>query len=271
MSFICDIFSYGFAVRALTAGLLVALCASLLGVNMVLKQFSMLGDGLSHVAFGASAVALAVGAAPLRVAIPVVIAAAFLLLGISGKTKIKGDAATAMVSSGALAVGVIVASITTGMNTDINNYMFGSILSVGKEELWTAAALAVTVLAVYLMFYRKIFACAFDERFSAACGVKVRLYNGITAVLTAVTVVIGMRMMGALLISSIMTLPALSAMRICKRYGSTVIVSAIVSLISFTAGLLLSFMFDMPAGASVVVVQMAVFFIFALSSKISKR
>lgn len=271
MSFISEIFSYGFAVRAIIAGLLVSLCASLLGVNMVLKRFSMLGDGLSHVAFGAAAVALAVGAAPLKLAIPIVIAAAFLLLGTSGKTKIQGDAAIALVSSGSLAIGVIVATMTTGMNTDINNYMFGSILAVGKGELWAAACLAVAVLAIYLLFYRRIFACAFDERFSAACGVKVKLYNGITAVLTAVTVVIGMRMMGALLISSIMTFPALSAMRACKRYGSTVITSAAVAMLSFAVGIMLSFAFDMPAGASVVVVQLLMFLILSLLPKLLRR
>lgn len=271
MNFIAEIFSYNFAVRALAAGLLISLCASVLGVNMVLKRFSMLGDGLSHVAFGAAAVALAVGAAPLKIAIPVVIAAAFLLLRISSSTKIRGDAAIAMVSSGALAIGVIVASLTTGMNTDINNYMFGSILAISRSDVWIAVAVAAAVLAVYTLLYGRIFACAFDERFAEAVGVKVKLYNSILAVLTSVTVVIGMRIMGALLISSIMTFPALSAMRVCKRYRTTVIVSAVISELSFIAGLLLSFAFDMPGGASIVVVELAVFLSFALAGRLAGK
>ena len=271
MNLISEIFSYNFALRALAVGLLVSLCASVLGVNMVLKRFSMLGDGLSHVAFGAAAVALAVGAAPLKIAIPVVIAAAFLLMRISGNAKIRGDAAIAMVSSGALAIGVIVATLTTGMNTDINNYMFGSILAVSRSDLRISAVLALIVAAVYLLFYGKIFACAFDERFAAACGVRVKLFNGISAILTAVTVVIGMRMMGALLISSIMTFPALSAMRICKHYNTTVMVSAAVSLVSFIIGLLLSFGLDMPTGASVVTVELSVFLLFSLIEKLRSK
>lgn len=271
MNLISEMFSYNFAVRALAAGLLISLCASVLGVNMVLKRFSMLGDGLSHVAFGAAAVALAAGSAPLKIAIPVVIIAAFLLLRISSSTKIRGDAAIAMVSSGALAIGVIVATLTTGMNTDINNYMFGSILAISKSDVWTAAIVAACVLAVYILFYNKIFACAFDERFAEAVGVNVRLYNSILAVLTAVTVVIGMRIMGALLISSIMTFPALSAMRVCKRYRTTVAVSAAISELSFVIGLLLSFAFDMPGGASIVVVELTAFLLFAVIGKLTHK
>lgn len=271
MSFITEIFSYSFAVRALVVGILVSLCASVLGVNLVLKRFSMLGDGLSHVAFGSAAVALAVGAAPLQVAIPVVVAAAFLLLRISENGKVKGDAAIAMVSSSALAIGVIVATMTTGMNTDINNYMFGSILAMSKQDVYISAAVAITVLVMYLLFYNKIFVCTFDEKFAAATGVKVKLYNSLIAVLTAVTVVIGMRMMGALLISSIITFPALSAMRVCKRYSRVIIMSMVVATISFVSGIMLSFGFDMPAGAAVVVVNLVVFLVFSAASRLKKQ
>lgn len=271
MSFFSEIFSYSFAVRALAVGVLVSVCASVLGVNLVLKRFSMLGDGLSHVAFGAAAIALAAGVAPLKIAIPVVVAAAFFLLRISESGKVRGDAAIAMVSSGALAVGVIIATMTTGMNTDINNYMFGSILAMSRGDLWLSVTVAAAVLLLYLLFYNKIFACTFDERFAAATGVRVQLYNSLLAVLTAVTVVIGMRMMGALLISSIITFPALSAMRVCKRYGRVILTSAAVSVFSFVTGLLLSFGYDMPTGASVVVVNLAVFLIFAAIGRIKSR
>lgn len=268
MSMITEILSYPFAVRALIVGVLVSLCAALLGVSLVLKRFSMLGDGLSHVAFGSAAIALAAGIAPLKVAIPVVIIAAFFLLRISESGKIRGDAAIAMVSSSALAVGVIVATLTTGMNTDINNYMFGSVLAMSREDVWLSVAVAVVVLVMYLLFYNKIFACTFDESFAAAAGVRVKLYSSLLAVLTAVTVVIGMRMMGALLISSIITFPALSSMRVCRRYGTTVICSAIISCLCFVTGLFLSFFYDMPAGASVVVANLAVFLLFSAFSRI---
>ncbi len=270
MDFIVEILSYPFARRALIVGLLLSVSAALLGVNLVLKRFSMLGDGLSHVSFGAAAVGLACGVAPLQFSIPIVIVAAFLLLRLKQNSKINGDAATAIVSSSALAVGITVASLTTGMNTDISNYMFGSILALGKSEVIIATVCGVLIIGAYILFYQKIFTTAFDEVFAAVTGVKVRWYNSITAILTAVTVVIGMRVMGALLISSIITFPALSSMRICKHYKCTVIAAAVVSVISFLLGLLLSFMFDIPAGAAVVLTNLAVFLILSLVGKVKQ-
>ena len=223
MEFIVQILSYPFARRALIAGLLLSVSAALLGVNLVLKRFSMLGDGLSHVSFGAAAVGLAAGVAPLQFSIPIVIVAAFLLLRLKQNSKINGDAATAIVSSSALALGITVATLTTGMNTDISNYMFGSILALGKSEVIIATVCSALIISIYVLFYQKIFTTAFDEDFAAVTGVRVKWYNSINAILTAVTVVIGMRVMGALLISSIITFPALSSMRVCKHYKCTVI------------------------------------------------
>lgn len=270
MDFIVEILSYPFARRALIVGLLLSVSAALLGVNLVLKRFSMLGDGLSHVSFGAAAVGLACGVAPLQFSIPIVIVAAFLLLRLKQNSKINGDAATAIVSSSALAVGITVASLTTGMNTDISNYMFGSILALGKSEVTIAAVCGVLIIVSYILFYQKIFTTAFDEDFAAVTGVKVKWYNSITAILTAVTVVIGMRVMGALLISSIITFPALSSMRICKHYKCTVIAAAVVSVISFLLGLLLSFAFDIPAGAAVVLTNLAAFLILSLVGRVKQ-
>lgn len=269
MSFITEIFSYPFAVRAVVAGLLISLCAALLGVNLVLRRFSMLGDGLSHVSFGSAAVALAVGVAPLKISIPVVIIAAFFLLRLNGK--MRGDAATAIVSSSALAVGIVVATLTTGMNTDISNYMFGSILALSKGDVYISVIVAVTVLLCYIIFYQKIFTVSFDDGFAYATGVKVGFYNSLTAILTAVVVVIGMRIMGALLISSIITFPALSSMRICKRYKSVVICSAFVSVVTFIVGIILSFLYDVPTGAGIVLINLAVFLIFSFVGKISTK
>ncbi len=270
MSVLSHIFSYGFAVRALVVGVLVSVCAALLGINMVLKRCSMLGDGLSHVAFGAAALGLALGVTPLKIAIPVVIAAAFLLLWVSEHGAVRGDAAIAMVSSGALAFGIIVASLTTGLNTDINNYMFGSILAMSREDLWLSLGIAAVVLAIYIVFYHKIFACSFDEKFAAATGVRVKVYHALISILTAVTTVIGMRLMGALLISAVMTFPALSAMRICKRYRTTVLCTAAISAAAFVSGLLLSFGFDMPVGATVVAVNSVIYLVLALIRKIKR-
>lgn len=270
MDFLIQILSYPFAKRALVAGLLLSVSAALLGVNLVLKRFSMLGDGLSHVSFGAAAIGLACGVAPLRFSIPIVIIAAFLLLRLKQNSKINGDAATAIVSSSALAVGITVATLTTGMNTDISNYMFGSILALGKEETLIAVISGIIIILIYLLFYNKIFAVAFDEDFSSVTGVRVKLYNTVNAILTALTVVIGMRIMGALLISSIITFPALSSMRVCKHYKCTVIMAAAVSAFSFLTGLLISFAFDIPTGAAVVLTNLAVFLILSVAGKIKK-
>ena len=270
MEFICEIFSYPFARRAIIAGLLLSISAALLGVNLVLKRFSMLGDGLSHVSFGAAAVGLACGVAPLQFSIPIVIVAAFLLLRLKQNSKINGDAATAIVSSSALAVGITVASLTTGMNTDITNYMFGSILALGKHEVVIASICSIAIICMYVLFYQKIFTVTFDEDFADVIGVKSKWYSSIIAILTALTVVVGMRIMGALLISSIITFPALSSMRICKHYKCTVIVAAVVSIISFLTGILLSFAFDIPAGAAVVLTNLSVFLILSFVGRIKK-
>lgn len=270
MNFLLEILSYPFARRAIIVGLLLSVSAALLGVNLVLKRFSMLGDGLSHVSFGAAAVGLASGVAPLQFSIPIVIIAAFLLLRIKQNGKINGDAATAIVSSSALAVGITVATLTTGMNTDISNYMFGSILALGSSEVIIAVASGILIIAVYVLFYQKIFTVTFDEDFAAVTGVRVKWYNSINAILTALTVVIGMRIMGALLISSIITFPALSSMRICKHYKCTVVAAAIISVLSFLLGILMSFAFDIPTGATVVLTNLLAFLLLSLVGKVKQ-
>ncbi len=270
MEFLTQILSYPFARRAVIAGILLSASAALLGVNLVLKRFSMLGDGLSHVSFGAAAIGLAAGVAPLQFSIPIVIIAAFLLLQLRKSSKINGDAAIAIVSSSALAVGITVATLTTGMNTDITGYMFGSILALTRGDVLITAVCGILIIAIYILFYQKIFAISFDEDFSAVTGVNYKVYNSIIAILTAVTVVIGMRIMGALLISSIITFPALSSMRICKHYKCTIIAAAVISVISFLLGLGLSFLFDLPAGAAVVLCNLAVFLILSVVGKIKK-
>ncbi len=260
--------SLGFMQRALIVGVLVSICASLLGVSLVLKRYAMIGDGLSHVGFGALAVATALGWAPMAVTIPVVVAAAFLLLQLSEGNKIKGDAAIAMISTGSLALGVMVVSLSTGMTTDVNNYLFGSILTMRQEDVWLSVALAVLVLGLFLLFYRKIFAITFDETFARAIGEQARLYQGLLALLTAITIVLGMRMMGALLISSLIIFPALSAMRICKSFRSVCLCAVAISLVCFIAGMLCSYLLNTPSGASVVAANILAFVCMTLAGRI---
>ena len=268
---VIEMLSYPFMTRAFLVGSLVALCSALLGVSLVLKRYSMIGDGLSHVGFGAMAIAAAMNAAPLTVAIPVVIVAAILLLRISGNAKIKGDAAIALISTTSLAVGVMVISLTTGMNTDVYNYMFGSILAMSKDDVVISVCLSAVVIVMFIFCYHKIFAVTFDENFSKATGVKVGNYNTLISIFTAITVVIGIKMMGAMLISSLIIFPALTSMRIFKSFISVTICSAILAVINFTIGLICSYVFSIPAGASVVVVNLAVFIIFGVVSAVKKR
>ena len=268
---VIEMFSYPFMVRAFIVGALVALCSSLLGVSLVLKRYSMIGDGLSHVGFGALAVAAALNAAPLAVAIPVVIVAAVLLLRIRGNSRIKGDAAIALISTSSLAVGVMVISMTTGMNTDVYNYMFGSILAMSVEDVRLSVALAVVVLALYVFFYHMIFAITFDETFAQATGVKADLYNTLIAVLTAVTIVLGMRMMGALLISSLIIFPALTSMRVCRTFKSVIINSAVISVVCLVIGIMVSYVWATPAGASVVMANIAALLLYSLLGVVKNR
>ena len=267
---ITEMFSYHFMSRAIIVGVLVSLCAALLGVSLVLKRYSMIGDGLSHVGFGALAIAAAVNVAPLAIAVPVVVAAAFLLLRISQSSRIKGDAAIALISSSALAIGVVVISMTTGMNTDVSNYMFGSILSLSHADAVLSIVLSAIVLLMFVLLYPRIFAVTFDETFAKATGTDAKLYNTVIAVLTAVTVVLGMRMMGALLISSLVIFPALSAMRFCRSFRGVVLSGAILSVVCFVAGITASFFLETPTGASIVVADLIAFGLSALAGRLKK-
>ena len=266
-----ELFSYTFIVRALIVGTLVALCAALLGVSLVLKRYSMIGDGLSHVGFGALSVSLAMNLAPLEVSLPVVAIAAFLLLRLSERSLIKGDAAIALISSSAIAIGVIVVSMTTGMNVDVYNYMFGSILAMSESDVILSVAVSVVVLVLYLLFYNKIFAVTFDEGFAKATGIRAGRYNMLIALLTALVIVVGMRMMGAMLISSLIIFPALTAMRVFRSFKSVVICAAVMSVVCFMIGIVISFVWSVPVGAAIVVVNLAAFCVFSLAKFTVKR
>lgn len=266
-----QMFSYPFMQRALLAGVLVSLCAALLGVPLVLKRYSMIGDGLSHVSFGALAIAVALGFTPLYFSIPVVIVSAFFLLRIAENSRINSDAAIAVMSASALAVGIVVISLTTGMTTDVDNYMFGSVLAMSSSDVILSVGLSAAVLVLFVLFYHKLFAITFDESFSRATGLRVDLYNTLLSVLTALTIVLGMRMMGAMLISSLIIFPALTAMRLFRSFRAVVLCAGVSSVLCFCVGLTASFLLSTPVGASVVIVNLTVFLLSCLFGLVRTR
>ncbi len=264
MGIVGEMLSYPFLVRAFVGGILISLCAALLGVSLVLKRYSMIGDGLSHVSFGALSIAIAIGWSPLAVSLPVVALAAFFLLRLTENSKVKSDAAIGMISASSLAIGIVATSLTTGMTTDVSSYMFGSILAMSRGDVSLSAVLSLVVLGLFVFSYHKIFAVTFDESFAKATGVKVEFYNIMTAMLTAVAIVLGMRMMGAMLISSLIIFPSLTAMRLFKSFRGVVWCSGVLSALCFCIGMVLSYRLSTPAGASVVLVNLAAFAMFSL-------
>lgn len=264
---ITTILSYGFISRALIVGLLISICAALLGVILVLKRYSMIGDGLSHISFGALAFASVMGLAPLKASIPIVAAAAIALLRLGGK-KIKGDSLIAIISSSALALGIMLISYS-GTSADMNSYLIGSIYAVSQNDMTLAVVLCVSVIVVFTLLYNKIFTVTFDEDFSNAVGIKVGVYNTVIAVLIAVTVVIGMRLMGSLMISALIVFPALSSMRVFKSFFSVTLSSAVISVVSFAIGFCLTLVLDgIPTGACITLVNLIIFIVFAGARKI---
>lgn len=269
--FFSDFFSFSFLLRALIGGSLLALCASLLGTSLVLTRYAMIGDGLSHVAFGALALAMALSAAPLAIAIPLVMLAAFLLLRLSSSSRVRGDAAIAMLSSASMALGVIIISLTSGMNTDLYSFMFGSILSMSQADLTMALILSGLVTLLFVFSYNNLFAVTFDENFARASGIRAGLWNAVLAALAAITIVLGMRIMGAILISSLIIFPPLTAMRLCGSFKGVTLVSAATSLVCFVLGLFLSYALDLPSGPVIVLVNLAAFLIFSLIRLVQRQ
>lgn len=259
-----EMFNYPFMTRAFIVGILISLCCSLLGVSLVLKKYAMIGDGLSHVGFGSLAVASVLNLSPLYVSIPIVVLAAFLLLRISDSSKIKGDSAIAIISTGSLAIGVMVISMTRGMNIEVCNYLFGSILSMTKSDVNLSILLSIVVLVTFILFYNRIFAVTFDENFAKATGTNASAYNMLIAILTALVIVLGMRMMGSLLITSLIVFPALTSMRLAKNFKAVIINSSIISVISLIIGMSVSYLYATPTGASIVLCHIVFFIIYSI-------
>lgn len=266
--------SYPFVWYAVIVGVLIALCSSLLGVTLVLKRFSFIGDGLSHVAFGAMAIAAVLNLSNnIFIVLAVTVICAVLLLRTGQNTKIKGDASIAMISVGALAVGYLLMNIfstSSNLSGDVCSTLFGStsILTLTGVEVWVCAVLSIIVVAVFIVFYNKIFAVTFDESFAEAVGTRTSLYNLLIAVIIAFIIVIAMNLVGSLLISALVIFPALSAMRVFKSFKSVTICSACLSVFCSLFGILISIVFSAPVGATIVVVDIIMFFIFSLFGRI---
>jgi zinc transport system permease protein len=247
-----EILSYPFVTRGLAVGFLVSLCASALGVVLVLKRYSLIGHGLSEVGFAALSIALALGLPPLYVSMPLVIAASFAIMFVSQRKRMGGDVAIGIASSGALAAGIIVTALTRGINVDIYNYMFGSILAMTREDVVLSVVLAVFVMGLFVLFYNRLFLIAYNEDYARSLGIGVARYQFLISLLTALTVVLGMRMMGTLLISSLIVMPAVTARRLVKSFKGLVAASVAISLLCFLAGMAASFALNLPTGASIV-------------------
>lgn len=266
-----EMFSYPFMQRAVIVGLLVSLSASLLGVSLVLRRFSMIGDGLSHVGFGALAIASVLSLSPMAVTIPVVVVAAILLLRLSEKSRIGSESMIALISSSSLAIGVMAISYVKGTNTDINNFLFGSLLAVGRSDAVFSIILSSLVLLCYILLYPRLFVITFDQSFSRASGIHTERYSLMLAILSALTIVLGMRMLGSLLISALIIFPPLTTMRVFKTYKAVTISSAAISVVSFMAGISLSYGLGTPVGASIVSVNILVFMLFSFVRVLLKR
>lgn len=260
-------FNYPFVQYALIVGVLIALCSSLLGVTLVLKRFSFIGDGLSHVSFGALAIASILNLTDKMVLVlPITIICAILLLRTGQNTKIKGDAAIAMISVGALAFGYLLMNLfakSSNLSGDVCSTLFGStsILTLSKGEVWLCTILSIIVLLIFIFFYHKIFDVTFDEKFARAAGTKVDNYNLLIAIVIAIIIVLAMKLVGSLLISALIIFPALSAMRMFHSFKSVTICSAIFSVICATIGMVIAIVAGTPVGSTIVAVDVVAFFL----------
>ena len=276
MSLLLTYLQYPMVRYALIVGTLIALCSSLFGVTLVLKRFSFIGDGLSHVAFGAIAVATVLNLNnQMLFVLPATVLCAVLLLQAGQNAKIKGDAAIAMLSVGALAIGYLLMNLfstSSNLSGDVCSTLFGStsILTLTKTEVWLSVGLSLLVLAVFILFYNKIFAVTFDEGFARATGLPASLYNLLIAVIIAVIIVLAMNLVGSLLISALVIFPALSAMRLFKSFRAVTICAAVLSVVCAFSGIVISILAETPVGSTVVAVDIAAFAVFCLIGAIRK-
>ncbi len=265
-----EIFKQDFMIKALITGIFIAISCSLLGVFLVLKNMSLIGDGLAHVSFAAIAIGLLVSDKPIIISIPIVIVASFLVLLLKEKAKIDADATIGLLSSFSIAVGVIIASVAKGFNIDLFSYLFGSILFISPSEMILSGLLAIILIVLVLLFYNDLFSITFDENFAKISGIKVRRINYLLSVLISVTIVLGIRIVGTMLISSLIVFPSVSALQISKGFKRTLMFSVLFSMIAVVLGIIFSYILNVPTGALIVVVN-AIIFLITIIIRVIKR
>ena len=266
---ITELLKYSFVQRAFLAGSFVALSCSFLGIFLVIRKMSLLGDGLAHVSFGAIAIGLYTGIYPFYFALPIVIIASILVLKISEKAKIYGDAAIGIVSASGISLGVIFASKSNGFNADLFSYLFGNILSIGKLELVLSILLSMIVLATVFLLYHQLFSATFDEEYAKTTGVRTELINVILTVLSAITVLLSVKVVGVMLVSALLILPAVSALQVAKKFQIAILASGLFSVFSVIAGITFSLLLNFPPGATIVLVSIFIFILALIYKKIS--
>lgn len=269
MNTIIELLNYPFMQKAIICGISISFCAALIGVILVLKKYSMIGHGLGEVGFAALSLALVFNLPEMYVAIPIVIVASFIILLISQKKGESGDITIALVSTAALAFGVIITSISKGFNIDVYNYMFGSVLSMTTNDVILSVVLSIVLVIVYIIFYNRLFMITFDEKYAKVCGISVTFYQFLISLITAIVVVLGMRMMGTLLISSLIVFPAIIARRLTNSFKNMVILSVLTSVVCFIFGILISFFLNLPTGACIVAVYIVALSISCIFKKIN--
>ena len=257
--------SYAFVQRALIVGLLIAVSSSFLGIFLVLRKYSMIGDGLAHVSFATVALALVLNQSPLIISIPMVSLASLLILKLSEENRIGGDAAIGLIASTSLAIGVFITSVSTGFSVDLNSYLFGSILIIAQSDVYLSFVLTVLIVTLVLVFYRDLFAMTYDLDYAKVSGRKTKRLNQLLSILTAITIVLGIRVVGTLLISSLIIFPTVSALRLSKGFKATIIWAVVIAIFSVMSGILISVTLDFPTGSSIVLINALLFGVISLS------
>lgn len=257
-----------FILRGIVVGSLIAISSSFLGIFLVLKKHSMIGDGLAHVSFATVAIALLLGKSPLLVSIPLVILSSFLILKLNEKADLHGDAAIGLISSFAVAVGVLISSIAKGFNVDLFSYLFGSILVISRVDLILSVILSIVVILIILLFYNSLFAISYDEEFAKVLGINSKFINYLISTLTSITVVLGIRVVGTMLISSMIIFPTVTALQVSNGFKSTILISSIVSVSSVILGTFISYILNLPTGATIVIINGVFFILFFLMRKL---
>lgn len=268
-SLIIEAVQYDFILKGLLVGTLIAVCCSFLGIFLVLKKYSMIGDGLAHVSFATVAIALLLSASPLLVSIPLVILSSFVILKLNEKADLHGDAAIGLVSSFSVAAGVLISSIARGFNVDLFSYLFGSILVISDIDVILSIILSLVVIFMIFFFYNNLFAITYDEEFATVIGLNTKAMNYVISILTSITIVLGIRVVGTMLISSLIIFPTVTALQISKGFKSTILVSTIVSVFCVIVGVFISFIMNFPTGATIVMLNALCFVIFFCIKKLN--